>query len=493
MNGCADPEYESLPACTECRANKVKCEKIFPCKRCVSLDLPCLPQIRKRGRPSDGDLPFMDCRKGLRAYGDHLQQTARDQIRNLIGMFYWKNEHWKAIFGTAIAATQVKPSLPKLKYPDIVARSWIELTKETRPSMEVIDQMLADHQSWLPPKLQELRDCNHRGATLWTYHAYGKHLWFPNQRFAELFETAEEILEGDRLAACNFSVENMVTGMKVEENRRKRPPEVLHRICANSDHGCYFEDVIRDYIGKPHSCFVSQGVYCMNTRDKPVMCYVTRMPFIDEQGMRGGMFLAIEPLPDSLYLREIPTQDVGHGSNRRIRKKPAPTWVNVLEDDEPEPKRQAAAATAAAAAEPKRMPTQNVADKILSDLLQDPETVLAMHSNPALKNAFRECLESPLKGLAYMNDPQMAPFAAKISAAASALPGGWMQFAAALVSANPKKVLEELGMEGPSESSEGMNSGASQEDERMDELMCDDEYLDDLVLDLRELVEWADL
>eukprot|EP00656_Telonema_subtile_P008143 TRINITY_DN1380_c0_g1_i6.p1 TRINITY_DN1380_c0_g1~~TRINITY_DN1380_c0_g1_i6.p1 ORF type:complete len:260 (-),score=63.04 TRINITY_DN1380_c0_g1_i6:27-806(-) len=214
-----------------------------------------------------------------------------------------------------------------------------------------------------------------------------------------------------------------------------------------------------------------------------------RQPFIDVKGVRGGLFMAIEPLPDSLYLRKIPAQDVGFGNTRRVRKKTE--WVNVLEDDEPKPKVQPSTV------EPKSTaPLQsslNVADKILSDLLQDPETVLAMHSNPALKKVFRECLESPLKGLAYMNDPQMAPFAAKISAAASALPGGWMQFAAALVSANPKKVLEELGMEGPSESSEGMNSGASQEDERMDELMCDDEYLDDLVLDLRELVEWADL
>eukprot|EP00656_Telonema_subtile_P008142 TRINITY_DN1380_c0_g1_i5.p1 TRINITY_DN1380_c0_g1~~TRINITY_DN1380_c0_g1_i5.p1 ORF type:complete len:486 (-),score=99.23 TRINITY_DN1380_c0_g1_i5:27-1484(-) len=485
MNGCADPEYESLPACTECRANKVKCEKIFPCKRCVSLDLPCLPQIRKRGRPSDGDLPFMDCRKGLRAYGDHLQQTARDQIRNLIGMFYWKNEHWKAIFGPGIAATQV--SLPKLKHPDIVARAWLELTNETKPPTEVIDQILEDHESWLPPKLQELRDCNHRGATLWTYHAYGKHLWFPNQRFAELFETSEEINEGDRLASGNFSVENMVTGVNVEENRRKRPPEVMHRICANSDHSGYFEDMIRDYIGRSQSSFLSQGVYCMNTRDKPVMCYVTRMPFIGEKGVRGGLFMAIEPLPDSLYLRKIPAQDVGFGNPRRQRRK---------HDGPPGSKPSAKPKAAAVTLTPATAPPQsclNVADKILSDLLQDPETLLALHSNPALKNVLQDCLANPLNGLAHMNDPQMAPFAAKISAAASALPGGWMQFAAALVSANPKKVLEELGMEGPSESSEGMNSGASQEDERMDELMCDDEYLDDLVLDLRELVEWADL
>ncbi len=61
--------------------------------------------------------------------------------------------------------------------------------------------------------------------------AYGKrlrkHVWFPNKQFAELFETAEEILEGDRRAASEFSMPSLFAGVNAHENRRKRPPEVM--------------------------------------------------------------------------------------------------------------------------------------------------------------------------------------------------------------------------------------------------------------------------
>jgi len=41
--------------CTNCRKAKIKCDGTMPCGRCQRLDLICLAQSRKRGRPSKQD------------------------------------------------------------------------------------------------------------------------------------------------------------------------------------------------------------------------------------------------------------------------------------------------------------------------------------------------------------------------------------------------------------------------------------------------------
>ncbi|CAN0154583.1 unnamed protein product, partial [Phaeothamnion confervicola] len=37
--------------CISCRRSKVKCDKTYPCNRCVRLKLTCVAQTRGRGRP----------------------------------------------------------------------------------------------------------------------------------------------------------------------------------------------------------------------------------------------------------------------------------------------------------------------------------------------------------------------------------------------------------------------------------------------------------
>eukprot|EP00656_Telonema_subtile_P008145 TRINITY_DN1380_c0_g3_i2.p1 TRINITY_DN1380_c0_g3~~TRINITY_DN1380_c0_g3_i2.p1 ORF type:complete len:273 (+),score=57.69 TRINITY_DN1380_c0_g3_i2:3-821(+) len=211
----------------------------------------------------------------------------------------------------------MKAKPPKLKRADIIARTWFEMMKEPAPPpMPVIDQMLEDHQSWLPAEFLAMRSCNPRAANLFTYHAYGKFSHFPNQRFAELFETAEEIDQRDLGCAQSYDFSNLMTGVDGKANRKCQPTELMHRLCANSDQEIFFADMLRDALGKQHespSCFVSSGVYCLNTREKTVRCMVTRMPFLGDKGEVGGLYLSIEPLPDSMYLRDIPAQNVGFG------------------------------------------------------------------------------------------------------------------------------------------------------------------------------------
>merc|ERR1712166_1381742 len=44
----------SSSSCQACKLRKVKCSRTFPCDKCVKLGIDCVPQSRKRGRPSEG-------------------------------------------------------------------------------------------------------------------------------------------------------------------------------------------------------------------------------------------------------------------------------------------------------------------------------------------------------------------------------------------------------------------------------------------------------
>eukprot|EP00656_Telonema_subtile_P050345 TRINITY_DN6496_c0_g2_i1.p1 TRINITY_DN6496_c0_g2~~TRINITY_DN6496_c0_g2_i1.p1 ORF type:complete len:415 (+),score=43.56 TRINITY_DN6496_c0_g2_i1:241-1485(+) len=312
-----------LPVCVECRSAKVKCEKVFPCSRCVSLGLPCLPQTRKRGRPSDGDLPLMDVRLALRAYAVHLDDRAREMIAALIGLQFWKNK-WFERNGVGSCAIA-----PKIEEPDFVAKTWLELEATSQaPPIDVIIRNLENFEEWVPADILALRQCaTNNSATLFQYHSFGCHRVQPNKRFEEMFANAEDILDQDVEAAKAFAVRDMICGTNAEAMRKQKPPDILHRMCSNSDHGDYFQDLVSMLVGKggPGRTVSCDGVYCMHLKtDQDVICQVTRWFFIGDGGRSGAYLIVITPLPgENSYLRDPPPQNVGFGRETRAERQAA--------------------------------------------------------------------------------------------------------------------------------------------------------------------------
>lgn len=301
------PEQSSfLPVCVECRSAKVKCEKVFPCSRCVSLGIPCLPQTRKRGRPSDGDLPLRDVRQALRAYALHLDDRAREMIAAMVGMQYWKNKWFEQTLGP-------RPACPPIKDPDFVAQTWIDLeaTAVSYPPNETIRAKLVDFESWVPADILALRQCAcANSATLFQCHYFGAHHVEPNPLFEEMFARADEVLDQDVEASKAFAIRDLITGVNTEKLRKQPAPDILHRMCSNSDHGEYFQDLVSMLVGKgtPGSTVSVDGVYSLKQKnDEDVICHVTRWTHIGAHGQSGALFMVVEPLPGgTVYLRNPP-------------------------------------------------------------------------------------------------------------------------------------------------------------------------------------------
>eukprot|EP00656_Telonema_subtile_P050344 TRINITY_DN6496_c0_g1_i3.p1 TRINITY_DN6496_c0_g1~~TRINITY_DN6496_c0_g1_i3.p1 ORF type:complete len:424 (-),score=47.89 TRINITY_DN6496_c0_g1_i3:418-1689(-) len=314
-----------LPVCVECRSAKVKCEKVFPCSRCVSLGLPCLPQTRKRGRPSDGDLPLMDVRLALRAYAVHLDDRAREMIAALIGLQFWKNKWFERNVGH-------RPVAP-IKDPDFVAKTWLNMEAScASPSPDIIIRNLENFEEWLPAEMLALRKCaTKNSATLFQYHSFGCHRVQPNKRFEEMFANAEDILDQDVEAAKAFAIRDLICGVNTETLRKQRPPDILHRMCSNSDHADYFQDQISMLVGKggPGRVVGCDGVYSMQLKNgQDVICQSQRWFYISAGGETGAMFMVMTPLPgENRYLRDPPPQNVGLG-RRGERLATAPTHTN---------------------------------------------------------------------------------------------------------------------------------------------------------------------
>jgi len=309
--------------CLECRKGRVKCTGVFPCARCVKMGLSCLPQHRKRGRPPKARSSVYEILKTFRDYAVHLPPSGKAHVASMIASFFYKekahNPHFAGLKNVESLDLDVEiaSTLRSLAHPTV-----------SFPTPAEADAQLLLFESWVPPTILRLRDCFTTAATVCVFIHYGYHKYKANARFAELFESEEQMTAADQ-DVSRYNLEDLWEGfdtLSTEKTDMPRalPHSLMNRVVSLSDYLDFTRAGIQGAVSKkaPNDIVVMEGIYEMQPSvGEPLMCHVDRHCWMSPGGQQGAYYMAIQPLPSSKYITQVAYRKPGAaaGTKKRAR------------------------------------------------------------------------------------------------------------------------------------------------------------------------------
>ena len=221
----------------------------------------------------------------MRLYAKYLPLAQKDRIRDIMALFYYQ-----ARYRITCGDTSGKDH----EYPEKVCScshatmcSFCNFRDISLPSPEEMDVELQQFASWVPASLLEVRQCSgdQDSSTLFAYHYYGRTIYEPNERFAELFASVEEM---EQLDTTMFR----------------------SKIVAPFDGSQFFltalQGVLLQTAGDDQLSDTTQdtgGIYSLKLKTGNFQLFqVWRYCWLGKTAARGSFFLSLKPLPLSRYL-----------------------------------------------------------------------------------------------------------------------------------------------------------------------------------------------
>lgn len=310
----AKPAVAPNPACIRCWEAKTKCERTFPCRRCVTQGFECLPHLSKKqliNTPID-----QSARTDFRPIFAKMVQDsmlrggsgANEDIKRLL-RFKWSrsrflaNPHWVktvefVIHACGFALEEICPPF------------------EQKSRAEAA-QMMTKFESWVPQQFHQARDATFLPGVCTVFHAscYGHHHYECNDKFQETFGSSEEMAVD-------------LIGREI--------PDISHRIVAQCDREAYTKDVFSAAgtdegrkLWENTNTFSLEGVYhCVNKQGKKLLTYVHRQGWLHDNGYQQAWFGTFRVLPDSRHrVREqvtVPAKRAKTAKTAAAKPRPAP-------------------------------------------------------------------------------------------------------------------------------------------------------------------------
>ena len=327
---------KDCPICTECHNAKVKCDRKFPCSRCIELDLGCFPHEGKSGRPSKRKVnPFASKMKSMRCYTEYLPLEQKDRVADLMSLFYYKIRHLSDKHSTNPRTTGPWSGKIDDAETDFLKLRLRQLDQSyVSPPPEEVDAELQRYREWVPAPLLDMVQrgvdaAQFGAASMFVRHYYGQSVLEMNSVWPELFFTREELASQREEAAANFNPDMMqgwVGGDVQKAPQAGFMPVHVHK----DDESQFFASVMQALLRgiDERGCAAGDHIYNLKLRTGQYQLFhVWRYCWLSKGAVRGSMLIIAQPLPNSQYIKKATNE-----CNAAKRSKP-----NAAQAEEPMP------------------------------------------------------------------------------------------------------------------------------------------------------------
>eukprot|EP00658_Telonema_sp_P-2_P035360 TRINITY_DN2572_c0_g1_i7.p1 TRINITY_DN2572_c0_g1~~TRINITY_DN2572_c0_g1_i7.p1 ORF type:complete len:425 (+),score=34.21 TRINITY_DN2572_c0_g1_i7:191-1465(+) len=270
------------PACVRCYEAKVRCDREFPCRRCIQHSYECMPHLTKKQQSINVTESFIDPKRLEFMLAGLRQNTSRHPsgVRRVLNLMYARcqkmenqNPMWSKTLAMAITVAGME-------------RHEIEVPK---PQAQAHEE-LSDFESWVHPSLLELRKKRQLPGVATTFYCtvQGEQFYEFNEKMREQFIADLDDVDKDLIG--------------------RDVPDLTHRIVAVSDRTQFIKDMFDGLMTstseEPHVLHTSETLaQLVDKQGTNVLGFVHRTTWFDLtcNGSRMAYFMTIKVMPKSRH------------------------------------------------------------------------------------------------------------------------------------------------------------------------------------------------